>query len=47
MSESYQDINSQTIDRWVENGWEWGQPITHEQFLSAKAGEWSIVLTPT
>lgn len=47
MKESYQDINAKTIDRWVENGWEWGQPITHEQFLAAKAGEWSIVLTPT
>lgn len=47
MSESYQDVNSKTIDRWVENGWEWGQPITHEQFLAAKEGNWSIVLTPT
>lgn len=47
MNESYQDINAKTIDNWVENGWEWGKPITHEQFLAAKAGEWSIVLTPT
>ena len=47
MSESYQDINAKTIDRWVENDWEWGRPITHEQFLAAKAGNWSIVLTPT
>ena len=47
MSESYQDINAQTIDRWVENDWEWGRPITHEQFLAAKAGNWSVVLTPT
>jgi SAM-dependent methyltransferase len=47
MNESYQDINAKTIDNWVENGWEWGRPITHEQFLAAKAGEWSIVLTPT
>ncbi len=47
MSESYQDINAKTIDRWVENDWEWGRPITHEQFLAAKAGDWSIVLTPT
>ena len=47
MKESYQDVNAKTIDRWVENGWEWGQPITHEQFLAAKNGDWSIVLTPT
>lgn len=45
--ENYQEINSVTIDRWVEEGWEWGKPITHEQFLKAKAGEWEIVLTPT
>ncbi len=47
MKESYQDVNAKTIDRWVEDGWEWGQPITHEQFLAAKNGDWSIVLTPT
>jgi SAM-dependent methyltransferase len=47
MNESYQDINAETIDRWVENGWQWGRPITHEQFLAAKTGDWSIVLTPT
>lgn len=46
MSENYQDINAKTIDRWVENGWEWGTPITHEQYLAAKEGSWSIVLTP-
>lgn len=45
--QSYTDINAQTIDRWVENDWEWGRPITHEQFLAAKQGDWSIVLTPT
>ena len=47
MSESYQEVNAKTVDRWVENGWEWGTPITHEQFLAAVEGEWSIVLTPT
>ena len=44
---NYTDINSETIDRWVENDWEWGRPISHEQFLAAKQGDWSIVLTPT
>ena len=23
----YQDINAETIDRWVSEGWEWGKPI--------------------
>lgn len=48
MNESnYQDINSKTIDRWIEEGWEWGIPITHEQFLNAKSGDWDVLLTPT
>lgn len=43
----YQDINADTIDRWVEEGWEWGIPISHEVYAKAKAGEWQVVLTPT
>ncbi len=42
----YTKRNSETIDRWVENGWEWGIPISHEQFVSARQGMWDIVLTP-
>ncbi len=42
----YTDINADTIDRWVEAGWEWGVPITHEQYLDALKGEWSMLLTP-
>jgi len=44
---NYTDINAETIDNWVENGWEWGIPLTHEQFLAAKNGSWSMLLTPT
>ena len=44
---AYQDINAKTIDRWVREGWEWGRPIDHETFLRARAGDWSVVLTPT
>ncbi len=44
---SYQDINKETIDRWIEEGWEWGTPISHQQFLDAKAGKWDVLLTPT
>ena len=43
----YQDINSKTIDRWCEEGWIWGQPISHEQYVDALNGRWEIVLTPT
>lgn len=44
---NYQDINAQTIDRWVEEGWEWGIPITHEAYDAACKGNWDVVLTPT
>lgn len=43
---NYTDINAETIDRWIENGWEWGVPISHEDFLKVKHGDWSVVLTP-
>lgn len=43
----YQDINAKTIDRWIEEGWEWGIPISHEEFVKALNGEWEVVLTPT
>jgi SAM-dependent methyltransferase len=43
---NYTDINSKTIDSWVENNWEWGTPITHEEFAMAKSGELNVLLTP-
>ena len=43
----YQDINAATIDRWIEEGWKWGIPITHEQYADAENGRWDVVLTPT
>ena len=43
----YQDINAQVIDRWVEEGWEWGIPISHEEYVAAQQGHWDVVLTPT
>lgn len=43
---SYTDINAETIDRWVENGWEWGVPISQEQFSAAVSGDWQMLLTP-
>ena len=44
---SYQDANAAAIDRWIEEGWEWGVPVTHETFERAKAGDWDVLLTPT
>lgn len=47
MNQNYQDINASTIDRWIEEGWEWGIPISHEIYEKAKCGEWEMLLTPT
>ena len=44
---NYQDINAAAIDRWVDEGWEWGKPIDHETFVRAQSGRWNVVLTPT
>ena len=43
----YQDINAATIDRWVDEGWEWGIPVSHETCDKARRGEWQVHLTPT
>lgn len=43
----YQTINAQTIDRWVGEGWQRGQPISHAEFEQAKCGSWDVLLTPT
>lgn len=45
--DSYQEINKKTIDRWIEEGWEWGTPISHEVYEDAKKGKWDVLLTPT
>lgn len=44
---NYQEINAETIDRWVEGGWEWGKPVSHETYIRALHGEWDVLLTPT
>ena len=43
----YTEVNAQTIDRWVREGWEWGVPVSHQAYLDALAGNWDVVLTPT
>lgn len=47
MEQKYTEVNSSFIDKWIEEGWEWGQPITHEIFEKAKENEWFVLLTPT
>ena len=44
---NYTDINAETIDRWVDEGWEWGKPISHEEYMDALNGKWEQFLTPT
>ena len=44
---NYQEKNAETIDRWVEEGWEWGIPVTHEEYENAKRGDFRVLLTPT
>jgi len=47
MNKKYTELNSKIIDKWVEDGWEWGQPISHELYEKAKNNEWQVLLTPT
>lgn len=44
---NYREKNAETITRWVEQGWEWGTEISHETYMKALEGDWSVVLTPT
>lgn len=43
----YQEINSKIVDKWCEEGWIWGKPISHEEYLLASKGKWEVLLTPT
>lgn len=43
----YQQLNAQIISKWCQEGWEWGQPISHEVYAKAKEGQWGVYLTPT
>ena len=43
----YTELNSKTIDRWIDEGWEWGIPVSHETYKKALEGDWSVLLTPT
>lgn len=48
MCQEYTLINSKVIDEWVEEGWEWGHPVSHEVLEAArKLNDWHVHLTPT
>ena len=42
----YTELNSKAISQWAENGWIWGQPVTHEMFADAGWTSRLICLTP-
>lgn len=45
---NYQQINKETIERWIkEEDWEWGKPISHDEYVNALHGNFDIALTPT
>lgn len=44
--EQYTKYNAEQWDQWVEDGIEWGIPISHEDYLAAKNGTWDVYLTP-
>jgi len=43
---TYTETNSKAWDAWAAKNNPWTIPISHEDFLRAKRGEWQIVLTP-
>src|SRR5690554_3651512 len=47
MVKKYTELNSKIIDKWVDQGWEWSRPISHEVFEKAKQNDWFVLLTPT
>ena len=45
--DKYTYLNAETIDRWVDDRWRWGIPITSEEYAEAASGKLNVVLTPT
>ena len=43
----YQRLNAEIISKWCQEGWEWGQPVSHEVYTNATQGQWGVYLTPT
>ena len=43
----YQDLNSKIIDKWNEQNWKAGRPISHETYINALNGIYELDVTPT
>lgn len=39
MMKDYTKTNAETIDQWVQDGWEWGKPVSHEVCSRVRQGE--------
>jgi len=46
LMKDYTDYNAKIVDSWVEEGWEWGKPVSHEEYAAATKGDFKLVLTP-
>lgn len=44
---TYQNKNSEIVDKWCREGWEWGRPISHNAYMDALNDKWDVYLTPT
>ncbi|HLQ40624.1 MAG TPA: class I SAM-dependent methyltransferase [Tetragenococcus sp.] len=45
--EDYVKKNQTTIGKWIDEGWQWGQALSHEDYQKALAGQFELFLTPT
>jgi len=45
-TDNYTAANSRAIDAWVDDGWQWGIPISHGEYVAASSGKWGVLLTP-
>jgi len=43
---NYTENNAKVWDVWAQGDCPWSVPITHEEYLQAKQGEWKVFLTP-
>src|SRR5690554_3745787 len=44
---NYTKINEIAIDKWVNDGWKWGKPISLNEYKEALRGNFKLKLTPT
>jgi Methylase involved in ubiquinone/menaquinone biosynthesis len=42
-SDNYTDFNMEMINKWIDEGIEWSKAISHEEYIKAMNGDWSIL----